>query len=259
MQPLPEPEIERIHTEWENEFQGPENAGRIVVGTPGAKLEPWGTNPIDMDYANGWMQLVDFVMGGGFGVPKSIVGMMGDVSYATLFATLKQFHLLTLLPKCSRIAANLTRHLAPFFGDDLIIEIRCPRIDDHEVKNGKLNLLMSAKCITKNELRKELEMPLTKEKWGEEIAGTESQEQQQQMPGMEGMGGVQQPQAPQQQPQQNPQQEEEGNTDFIDEAFGEGEEEDEIARSRPNPGTLNRGSLGPRKNLLLNGHNGYGR
>ena len=91
----------------------------------------------------------------------------------------------TLTHQCDIIAAQLTRHLAPFFGDDLIVEIRCKRVDDHDVKANKLGQLIQAKAITKNELRKELDMPLTEEEWGEEIAGTEKQEGG--APGMPGM------------------------------------------------------------------------
>ncbi len=97
--------------------------------------------------------------------------MIEDSSYSTLFATMKQLYWQTLDPMSNRISNHLTRKLAPFFGDDLIVEVRCKRIDDHDVKNAKLQLLMAGKAITKNELRKECEFPLTPEDWGSEMAG----------------------------------------------------------------------------------------
>jgi phage portal protein BeeE len=168
--PLPEEEIDRIRAEFEASHQGPENSGQLYVSPPGGKLEQWGSRPIDMDYPRGWDQLVSFVLGG-FGITKPAAGMIDDSSYSTLFATMKQLYWQTLEPMCYRISSQLTRTLAPFFGDDLIVEVRCKRIDDHEVKNVRLNLLLQAKAMTKNELRKELEMPLTPEDWGSEIAG----------------------------------------------------------------------------------------
>lgn len=189
--PLPEQEIERIRAEFEASWQGTENHGRLFVSAPGSKLETWGNSPKEMEFQQGWEQLVSFVLGG-LGITKPAAGMIEDSSYSTLFATLKQLYWLTLEPLANRIAKRLTRVLAPFFGDDLIIEIRPKRIDDHDVTNGKIQVAMQAKAITKNEVRQELDMATTDEEWGDEIAGEESQQaQQQQMGGMKGgPGGI---------------------------------------------------------------------
>ena len=169
-EPLPPQEVERIKIEFENSFQGPQNTGQLFVGGPGTSLEQFGIRPQEMDYQSGWDQLVSFSMGA-FGITKPAAGMIEDASYSNLYATLKQLDLLTIGPECSDIASELTKHVAPFFGDGLIIEVRCRKIDDHEIIHQKLQLLMAAKAITKNEFRHELEMPLTQEPWGNEIAG----------------------------------------------------------------------------------------
>ncbi|HYF53881.1 MAG TPA: phage portal protein, partial [Salinarimonas sp.] len=168
-QPLPEEEIERIRAEFEEDQMGPENAGRLYVSPPGGKLEQWGSRPIDMDYPRGWDQLTSYILGG-FGITKPAAGMIEDSSYSTLFATMKQLHWQTLDPMCQRISSQITRTLAPFFGDDLIVEVRCKRIDDHDVKNALLQILMAGKAVTKNELRKECGFGVTSEDWGSEIA-----------------------------------------------------------------------------------------
>lgn len=244
-QPLPEAEIDRIRAEFENLFMGPQNTGNLFVATPGAKLEAWGARPVDMDYQSGWDQLVNFILGA-FGITKPAAGMVDDSSYSTLFATLKQLYWITLDPMCNRIGSNLTRHLAPFFGDDLIVEIRCKPIDDHDVKNARMDKLMQGKAITKNELRKEMEMPLTKEEWGEEIAGTETQQE-----GQPGMPGMPQPGQEEQQPE------------GMEEAVAQQEDDveaPEATETRPQPGNLGRGALGPRqKRFHLNGKNGHAR
>ncbi len=236
-QALPEAEILRIVATWENEFQGSENTGKLIVGAPGGKLEQWGSRPMDMDYPAGWNQISSFVLAG-FGITKPAAGMTEDASYSNLFASLKQLYWLTLEPKCNRIAAKLTRHLAPFFGDDLIIEIRCKPINDHEITAQKIDKGIQAKCITKNEVRKMLEMPVTKEEWGEEIAGQEEQEQQEGMPGMAGPGGD--GSGPGQEGEQQ------GDEDTIIDTT-EDEQAPETERERPNPGNLNQGALGPRQ------------
>ena len=238
---LPEPEVDRIHAEWEAQFQGVENHGKLIVGSPGFKLEEWGRAPVDMDYQGGWDQLVSFVLGG-MGITKPAAGMIEDSSYSTLFATLKQLYWLTLDPKCHRIGTKLTRYLAPFFGKNLIVEVRCRRIDDHEVRGATLDRLMTGKAITKNELRTACEYPVTKEKWGEEIAGDPSEKEQEQQ--------QQEMQVKQQQAEKGP----EGKRADVDTA-GAGEEAEaerernRVEKERPTPGNLSRGALGPRKHL----------
>lgn len=238
MQPLPEAEVERIHTDFENNQYGPQNTGRLFVATPGAKLEPWGATPKEMDYQQSWDQLVGFCMAG-LGITKEAAGMLADSSYASLFATLKQFHMLTLEPLCTRIAAKLTRQIARLYGDQYVIRIRCQRIDDHDIKNAALGTLIQAKAITKNEVRRIqgeiLGLEMTKAEWGQEIAGFEQPPQQPGMPGPDGMpaapgaGGGMPPPPP------------------LDGAA----EDPEIAGSRPAPDGLGAGALGPRGKSLF--------
>ena len=229
-QPLEEEEIMRIRAEFENDHMGPDNTGRLFVSTPGAKLEPWGTNPKEMDYTASWDQLAGFLFAA-LGIPKPVAGVMDGSSYAQLFAALKQYHLLTLQPKCDRIARTLTRFLCPLFSDELLIEVRTPRIDDFEIRRGQIDLLMQGKALTKNELRKEMDKPLTQEEWGEEIAGTDSQEQAPPgaVPGQPGME--------QQPPGQSGQEQMPG---------GEDDGGDILAGVQPGTGALGQGSLGPR-------------
>lgn len=176
-QPWDDAELERVRAEFENMMQGPQNSGKLLVPPPGGRIEPWGRAPVDMEYQAGWEQIASFILGGGFGITKPAAGMVENSSYANLWATLKQLHLVELDPECSDLSADLTRYLAPFFGDDLIVEIRTKRIDDQDLLLARLNVLIAAKAITKNELRRELEMPLTREPWGKDIAGTDPQPQ----------------------------------------------------------------------------------
>ncbi len=245
MQPLPEAEIERIKAEFENELQGTENSGRLFVATAGANLEPFNTSFTDLQYKEGWDQLVSFAMAA-LGISKEAAGMIGTTAYAQLYAALKQLHLLTLVPICSRIAAKLTRHLAPFFGDDLIIEIRPPKIDDHDITFAKINTGMQAKVLKKKDVLKMLDMELTGEEWEDDFAGdptpyekeqTEKQEQMAMGPpgGMPGPGGPPAPGGPpggapgQMPPQEAP----------------------EVAAARPTPGKLGEGALGPKMKSLM--------
>lgn len=248
MQPIPQAEIDRIHAEWQNEFQGTPNHGKLIVGTPGGELEQWGNRPIDMDYPEGWSQVLSFIMGGGFGITKPAAGMVEDSSYAQLYATLKQLFMTRLEPDCDDMASTFTRNLAPFFGDDLIVEIRCKRIDDPEVNKIKFDAMLQGKFATKNEARKMWDMPVTSEEWGEELLGAEEQqmaememENQKEMQAKEQEAAVNGEQLPM--PGQKPA------------AVGaEQKEEKEVTKSRPSPGHVSKGSLGPRMKGLEIGY-----
>jgi hypothetical protein len=228
-QPLPQSEIDRLHAEFESGHQGPENAGQLYVTPPGAKLEQWGNRPVDMDYPRGWDQLISYILGG-FGITKPAAGMIEDSSYSTLYATMKQLYWQTLDPMCNRLSSHFTRKLGPFFGDDLIVEIRCKRIDDHEVKNARLQILMAGKAITKNELRKECDFPLTPEEWGGEMAGMVAEDEMA-TGGQTGGGGIV--------------------TEGHDAFLGDPQRQEaerllpaEISASRPDPGSMGQGAMG---------------
>ncbi len=241
-QPLPEEEQERIRSEFENETAGTENSGRLFISAPGYKLEPWSNSLKDLEFKEGFNQMADFILGGGFGVTKEAAGMITTSNYATLWASLKQLHHLTLKPDCDSVAHDLTHYLAPFFGDDLIVEIETPRIDDEEIKLGRLNMAIQARAITKNQVLKTLEFPTTKEPWGEDIAGTEPTPQA----GELGMAGS----------QQLPGQIMSGQPPSMPpggDLNGQPEKQAaEMEAERPSPGGMAEGALGPRKRFGTN-------
>ena len=242
MIPLPKSERDRLREDFANFFQGSENAGRLFIASPGAHLQPWGQSPKEMDYPNGWDQLTSFVLAG-MGITKPAAGIVDEASYASLYAALKQLHLLCLEPKCNRIAAKLTRFLAPFFGDNLIVEIKVQRIDDHDVKLAKLGILCQYGAITINQLLQELDMPTTDQEWGEERVGMPAGMMDPMGGGMPGampapeMGGGMGPEGMPMPPQL------------------QGEEEqypEEMMQGMPTPGPLGKDSLGPRHAKMLN-------
>jgi phage portal protein BeeE len=249
-QPLQDEEVERLVSMFEAMHQGPENHGNLLISPPGGKLEEWGRTALEMDYPNSWEQLSSFVLGGGFGITKPAAGMVEGASYANLYAALKQLHLVTLKPDCDDLASDLTKHLAPFFGDDLIVDIRCPRIDDHDILFSKIKIAMDAKAITKNSVLELLDLPVTKEEWGKDIAGdpSEAEKEQQKQQGAGGPGGPQIPGQEQQGQEGAP------SPQAPDIADGKPPEEKEIQRTQPKPGKLGEGSLGERmKGLPVNG------
>jgi hypothetical protein len=243
MQNWIEQELERVRAEFEAAHQGPENHGNLFCAPPGGVLEPWGNKPTEMDYQSSWEQKSSYILGGGFGITKPAAGMVEESSYSNLYAALKQLNLLTLDPECNDIGQELTRNLAPFYGDDLIVEVRTKPINDNEIKMGRLQFLSGVKALTKNEARKECEFPTTEEEWGDDICGDpspkeeEKEQQAQQQQGAGGpLGGGGEGLSP---------------GALEPEAEEEREEPEEVTQTRPTPGPLGEGALGPRKSLNL--------
>lgn len=248
-QQWPEEEIERIKAIYEAALQGPENWGNLFVAGPGMRLEEWGMSPQEMDFPQSWEQMLGFIMGAGFGISKPAAGMVDTSSYSTLWAAIKQLQVVTVQPDLDDIAKDLTRHLCPFFGDDLFIEIKCKRIDDHDLMISKINTGITAKCLTKNQVLRLLDLPTTKEQWGDEIAGTEPQPAggMEQMLGGQGQQQAGGPQAPQ--PLLGGTQEAPSNIgQELMNITNQFPDEKETERNREP--TFNPGSMGPRKNLI---------
>lgn len=254
---LPPEEVDRIHAEWE-QFQGTENHGKMIVGFPGSKLEQFGTTPKDMDYPAGWDQMMNFVLGGGFGITKPAAGMVEDSSYSNLYATLKQLHLLTLQPRCDMFASDITRTLAPFFGDDLIVEIRCRRIDDHDITFAKVDKVNSMKGLPVSVIKynmRMMELPINEEMVQELSKSGQEQQMPGGMPGAPGGAPGAAPGAEQPMDPNNPDPaalQEQGESILA----GMGDEQDPMEATRDKPGGLGAGALGPRMKILtsLNGN-----
>lgn len=121
-------------------------------GTDDAKfdLKFPNTTAKDMDFASGWEQMTSFALSL-FGVPKSIANLAGATSYAELYASLKQFHTLTLMPLAAKLGAFLTQHLARLWGDDLAIQVELPTIQNEEQDAERFNSDLANDLLTYNQ------------------------------------------------------------------------------------------------------------
>lgn len=173
-------DLNRLRIQLEAVAAGPNNAGKILFIPGGTGIERMSNTPMEMGWTEGWSQLVEFVLAA-YGVPKSIAGLQDDTSYASLYASLKQFNLLTLDPYCRLIRDCFTKQvLQRWFGHSLYMHLKPERIDDHELRERQLSLLTQIGGITINELRKEYRMPPVEEKWGEDRAWVKNAPEQQQ-------------------------------------------------------------------------------
>lgn len=146
--------LRRLEAQIQAVWQGPQNAGRVVVAPAGAEVNTWGHTPSEMAYESGWTQLLDFGLSV-FSVNRGVAGMTEGLTYATLFASLRWFYLFSLGPLLSKISQKLTRHLLhPFFDRAFTLEIQGKEITDDELVQKQLGTLIQGKAIRVGEMRK---------------------------------------------------------------------------------------------------------
>lgn len=156
------PDVEgmrRIREEWQKVYAGAKNYGKIVLTPPGAKINNFSTEPDKMAWQEGWAQIADFILAA-YQTPKAITGMSGDLNYATLYASLRQFHWMSLDPRLSKFGGALTKHwINPVYGAEYVLELEAKKIDDDQLKQTKLKNDMACGAITYQEYRREQGYP----------------------------------------------------------------------------------------------------
>lgn len=145
-------EIERVMQIMSANWAGAKNAGKIAVAPGGSRIDQVGTSPRDMDFGAGFEQLRDAIMGL-HGVPLIAAGITAGGSYAAFYAALKQFIMLCAQPRLDWIAEELTYQLAEQYGNGLMIRLLAAGVDDPAVLEARLATDISARAITKRELR----------------------------------------------------------------------------------------------------------
>lgn len=162
--------IGRLRAEFEGMFSGPENFWKLFIAQPGTTVRDLGTgkNPTDMAWQEGWEQLSSFILAC-FGVTKPVAGMVDETSYATLYAAMKQFHMVRLRPLLARIAGQLTKRIVRPYNSEMFIELEAPKIDDEQVLQGQLTTLISISGVTINEVR--IAFGMEPVEWGDVRAG----------------------------------------------------------------------------------------
>lgn len=226
--------IRRFEAQFKAVWQGPQNAGRMVVAPFGAKVDTFGNTPDKMAYQEGWLQLRDFGLAA-MRVNPAVAGLTESSSYAQLYAALRWFYIFGLSPFLNKVAAKITKRiLKPFFSPNFLLQLKGKSIADESLVEQQVNTLCRYGGIKKGELRQlytKLGFPIALEKSKEDDEWIGAQQGQQ--PGGEQGGG-------------NPMAALMGGGK---EEQGEDDGEREMERRRPqNP--EGRGTAGPRQGTL---------
>ena len=155
--------LARLDTKMNERHAGARNAGRLITLAPPAGQGPsdkttlmsiTGQSAKDMDYQQGWDQMVKFCLAV-FGVPPSVAGLAGATSYSELYAALRQFHH-RQGAFVHRLADWLTKVICrPYceFSGQYRFQIDLPTLDDPDLMERQLGTDIPNGGVLYNEYR----------------------------------------------------------------------------------------------------------
>jgi HK97 family phage portal protein len=150
---LTDEQFGRLKRELEDGYQGAMNAGRPMVLGGGLEWQSMSHSPADLDFAN-TRDVAAREIALSFGVPPMLLGIPGDNTYSNYAQANLALWRQTVLPLVARTCAQLTRWLAPKFGDGLRIDCDIDEVPAlAEARESVWEKLSAASFLTLNEKR----------------------------------------------------------------------------------------------------------
>jgi HK97 family phage portal protein len=150
---LTDDQFQRLKGELAEAYQGSGNAGRPMVLEGGLDWKAMSYAPADLDFAAGRDGAAREIALA-FGVPPMLLGIPGDNTYSNFREANLSFWRQSVLPLASRTAAQLTRWLAPRFGERLRLVPDADAVDALALERESVwDRLGQATFLTLNEKR----------------------------------------------------------------------------------------------------------
>ncbi len=150
---LTDEQFARLRRELADNYAGAVNAGRPLVLDGDLEWQSMSHSPADLDFAN-TRDVAAREIALAFGVPPMLLGIPGDNTYSNYREANLAFWRGTVLPLVARTASQLTKWLAPKFGETLRIGFDVDSVQalalERESTWDKLN---AASFLTLNEKR----------------------------------------------------------------------------------------------------------
>lgn len=109
--------IARTEAKIASKIQGEYNYGKPLITPPGSKVTPLSFNPGQMAYQESEEQIRDMILST-FRVPPSAVGIVKEMTYGSILATLGSLCTFCLNPRLVMRGQALTKHLASKWDSD---------------------------------------------------------------------------------------------------------------------------------------------
>ena len=150
---LADDQFDRLKGQIDELYTGTRNAGRPILLEGGLAWQEMSLSPKDMDFINAKHTAArDIALA--FGVPPQLMGIPGDNTYANMREARLALWEQTVLPLLHQTAAELTNWLAPWFGEDLVLDHDTDEISALTLsRERKWQKLARADFLTVNEKR----------------------------------------------------------------------------------------------------------
>lgn len=154
-------------------YQGAVHTGDpIIIDAMIEAITPYTNSAADLDFLNG-SELTKQRIYAGIGTSEIVAGMTQNSNRASAYVAQDAFNVNVVNPIITLISQVVTMKLGPRFekdGESLYIWMDKAEASDADLKLSQITLAMTARAITKNEIREFLDLkPL--EKGGDELAG----------------------------------------------------------------------------------------
>jgi len=150
---LSEEQFARLKSELAESYSGAANAGRPMVLEGGLDWRAMSFAPQDMDFSE-MRNAAAREIALAFGLPPMLLGLPGDNTYANYREANLAFWRQTVLPLVARTAKDLTRWLAPRFGEGLRLGYDADAVDALAVERESVwDRLNAATFLSVNEKR----------------------------------------------------------------------------------------------------------
>jgi HK97 family phage portal protein len=114
----------------DEQMAGKQNAGKVLLMPPGAKMEPWGFSNQDMDWLNG-IKHADELVPSIFGVPIQIL-VPRQTKFDDLEVAIWMMHNETVIPEATQVVESENMQLLPEFLDPAVWRM-VPVFNDSQV------------------------------------------------------------------------------------------------------------------------------
>jgi HK97 family phage portal protein len=143
----------RLKSEFKDQYQGYDNAYKLMLLEGGMKFDPISIPPKDLEFLEASKMNMDEILSV-FGVPKPILGVFEDVNRASAVTAEYIFAKWTLEPMAIKFVEQLNEFLVPRYGDNLWLWFEPLALEDDEAVMMRREKAWN-KWRTTNEIRAE--------------------------------------------------------------------------------------------------------
>jgi HK97 family phage portal protein len=150
---LSDEQFQRIRQQIDEQFAGPENAGRPLLLEGGLEWKEMSLSPRDMDFISVKNSAArDIALA--FGVPPQLLGIPGDNTYSNLQEARYALWEQTVIPMAEMVCREMSQWLAPHYGAGLELRPNPDGISAIGERNQALwQRVENASFLTENEKR----------------------------------------------------------------------------------------------------------